>query len=172
MMVHRFRGVACFTIAMLLATSASAYAQQCRGCVPEDTTRHTHVLPALGIHVGTPQKASAALGVMVGEDWRADGHDHSRNAALFVEPGISAGRASLSYVDHGFGAFGSGFAIGPSVLRTWKQPWTVRTNTTFVGADATVWPIFFVGPRVGLYRGIAGLDKNRWFASFDIGIGL
>src|SRR5581483_1798410 len=139
---------------VMVATAVSArvgHAQRCAGCAAEDTTPHGHIVPAFGVHVGTPQKASVALGVMAGEDWRVDGRDHSRNVALFVEPGISAGRASLSYVDHGFGSFGSGLAIGPSVIRTWKNPWTVRANTTFVGGDVTLWPIFFVGPRVGAY---------------------
>jgi hypothetical protein len=149
-----------------------AVAQHCQGCADDSTTHHMHLLPALGVHVGTPQKASAALGIVVGEDWYRGGRDHSRNIAAFVEPGLSAGRASLAYVSHGFGGFGSGFAIGPSVMRTWKDPWTVQDNATFVGADLAVWPIIFTGPRVGLYRRVSGLEPRRWFLSLDFGIGL
>jgi hypothetical protein len=143
----------------------------CQGCA-DDTVPHPHILPALGLHVGTPQKASAALGIVLGEDWQQNGRDHSRNVALFVEPGISAGRASVAYVSHGFGAFGSGFAIGPSVLRTWKDPWTVKPNVTFIGGDFAIWPVLFTGPRIGVFRRASGFDPRRWFVSVDFGIGL
>src|SRR5438067_1203784 len=110
--------------AALVSPSATAGAQRTH----EDTTRRMHVLPALGVHVGTPQKASVALGVVVGEDWQKDARDHSRNVAIFAEPGLSAGRASIAYVDHGFGSFGSGFGIAGTVLRTWNDPWSARDN--------------------------------------------
>jgi hypothetical protein len=161
------------TAAVLVASFAPtvARAQGCRGCA-DDTLPRGHVVPAVGLHVGTPQKASAALGVVLGEDWQQNGRDHSRNVALFVEPGLSAGRASLAYVSQGFGAFGSGFSIGPTVMRTWKDPWTVQPNVTFVGADITIWPVLFTGPRIGVFRRVAGYDSRRWFLSLDIGIGL
>ena len=149
-----------------------ARAQRCQGCDDDTTAVHMHVLPALGLHVGTPEKVSAAAGIVVGKDWYRNGRDHGRNLALYVEPGLSAGRASLSYVSHGFGTFGSGYAIGPSVLRTWNDPWTVKPNVTYVGGDLTVWPIIFTGPRIGIFRRVAGYDPRRWFLSVDFGIGL
>lgn len=154
-------------VSAALATPAALHAQ--RG---EDTIPRTHVLPALGLHVGTPQKASIALGVVLGEEWQKDGREHTRNVALFVEPGLGAGRASLAYVDHGYGQFGSGFGIAATVIRTWKEPWTVQRNTTFVGGELILWPIVFVGPRVGLFRGVGnGPSSDRWFVSFDFGVG-
>jgi hypothetical protein len=165
--------VAVFLIVAGLSGAAPLGAQTCQRCVPEDTARHLHVLPALGLHVGAPQKASAALGVVVGEDWQRGGRDHSNNAALFVEPGISAGRASLAYVNEGFGSFGSGFGIAATAMRTWNSPWTFDTNTTYLGGEVLIWPIVFTGPRIGLFRAIApaGASK-RWMISFDFGIGL
>jgi len=171
MTILRSLRASCVVGFVLFTATAAASAQRCRGC-DEDTVPRGHIVPALGVHFGTPQKASAALGVVVGEDWQKDGRDHSRNVALFVEPGLSAGRASVAYLDHGFGAFGSGFAIGPSVLRTWKDPLTVKPNVTFLGIDATLWPVLFTGPRVGVFRRVAGNDSHKWFFSFDIGIGL
>ena len=139
----------------------------------EDTTHRTHILPALGLHVGAPQKASLALGVIVGEDWQKNARDHSRNIALFVEPGLSAGRASVAYVDHGYGSFGSGFAIAGTVLRTWRDPWYARENATYAGGEIILWPILFVGPRMGLFRSVAGnATSKKWFLSIDFGIGL
>ena len=152
---------------------SSAGAQRCRTCAGEDTVRRMHIGPALGLHVGTPQKASIALGVVVGEDWQQDKRDHSRNIAIFAEPGLSGGRASIAYVDHGFGSFGSGFGVAGTVLRTWKDPWTARENATYAGGEIIVWPIVFLGPRVGLFRSIAGNPTSKkWFVSLDFGIGL
>ena len=116
--------------AALLVPRLSAGAQRCATCAPEDTTRRTHISPALGVHFGTPQKASLALGVVVGEDWQKDAHDHSRKVAIFAEPGLGGGRASVAYVDHGYGSFGSGFGLAGTVLRTWKDPWGAKENAT------------------------------------------
>ena len=154
---------------LLIAGSASARAQRAR----EDTTVRYHVLPALGVQVGTPQKLSAALGIVVGEEFASRGRDHSRNLALFAEPGLAAGRASLAYLSHGYGGFGSGFGIAATVLRTWKDPWTVDEHQTFAGGEVLVWPILFVGPRVGVFRNVSNVQtSHHWFWSFSFGIGL
>ena len=138
----------------------------------EDTIPRAHIFPALGVHVGTPQKASLALGVVLGEDWQKNGRDHSRNVALFAEPGLGAGRASLAYIDHGYGAFGSGFGVAATVLRTWKDPWTVEKNVSYVGGDLILWPILFAGPRIGVFRVIGSpTASDKWFVSLDFGIG-
>jgi hypothetical protein len=155
-------------VAAVVAAPAALHAQ--RG---EDTIPRGHVVPAFGVRFGGPQKASAALGVLLGEDWQKNGRDHSRNVALFVEPGLGAGRLSLAYVDHGYGGFGSGFAIAATVLRTWKDPWTVKPNLTYAGGEVILWPILFVGPRIGVLHGVSGtMSEKRWLFSFDIGIGL
>jgi hypothetical protein len=138
----------------------------------EDTLPRAHVVPAFGIRVGSPQKGSVALGVVLGEDWQKNGREHSRNVALFAEPGLSGGRASLAYVEHGYGTFGSGYALAATVLRTWKDPWTVKPNLTYVGGEAILWPILFVGPRIGLLHNVNGSSDRRWLVSFDFGIGL
>ena len=138
----------------------------------EDTIPRSHIVPAFGIRAGTPQKASVALGVLLGEDWQQNGREHSRNVALFVEPGLAGGRASLAYVEHGYGAFGSGYAVAATVLRTWKEPWTVKPNLTYVGGEVILWPIVFIGPRIGLLRAINTTTDKRWLVTFDFGIGL
>ena len=156
-----------------LGAAPTLGAQRCQGCTPEDTTAHLHVAPALGLRFGTPQKASAAVGLLIGVDWQRDHRDHSRNGTIFVEPGLSAGRASVAYVDHGYGSFGSGYGIAATMLRTWEDPWGARENATYVGGEVILWPIVFVGPRVGLFRSIAGdVGSKKWFFSIDFGIGL
>lgn len=159
--------------AAFFSPGKAVHAQRCTTCTPEDTIRRTRIQPALGVHVGMPQKASVALGIVVGEDWQENARDHSRNIALFAEPGFSAGRASVAYVDHGYGSFGSGFGIVGTVLRTWKDPWGARDNVTYAGGEVILWPIVFIGPRVGLFRSIAGNPSSKkWFVSLDFGIGL
>lgn len=159
---------ACF-IVCLIADAATARAQGMR----TDSTTRFHVLPALGVQIGAPQRASAALGIVVGEDFVREGRDHSRNVALFAEPGIDAGRASLAYVSHGYGSFGSGFGIAATALRTWNEPWELDPNQTYVGGEVLFWPILFVGPRVGLLRNVSSVETSRhWFWSFSFGIGL
>lgn len=170
-MMSSGRSAAVLVAMACLATPALVRAQLCRGCVGEDTVPRVHVIPAIGIHAGTPQKLSGAIGVGLGVEWQKNGRDHSRNVALFAEPGLSAGRASLAYVDNG--RFGSGFGVAATVLRTWKEPLTVKPNMTYAGGDILLWPIVFMGPRIGVFRRIAGdATSKKWFVSLDLGIGL
>jgi len=155
-----------------LAFASTLGAQHCRGC-SEDTTAHLHIAPALGLRFGEPQKASFAAGLLVGLDWQGTRRDHSRNGAVFLEPGVSAGRASVAYVEDGYGSFGSGYGVAATVLRTWEDPWAAKENSTYVGGEVILWPIVFVGPRVGLFRSISGEAKSgKWLFSIDFGIGL
>ena len=160
---------------LILSTLAGrAHAQRCRGCVPgvEDTIVRTHFAPALGLHFGSPQKASAALGVVLGQTWQRNGADHSRLLALYAEPGMSAGRASLAFLDYGHGSFGSGVGNAATALRTYNDPWTAKENMTYGGVEILLWPIVFVGPRIGMFRAISGTTSKPWFMSLDFGIGL
>ncbi len=168
----RSRALAIVAVLSVLAPAVGR-AQDCRGCAADDTAPRSHIFPAIGVHVGAPQKASAAVGVVLGEDWQRNGRDHSRNVALFAEPGLGGGRASLSYLRHGYGSFGSGFGVGATVLRTWKDPWTVKPNLTFVGADVLLWPVVFIGPRVGAFRLVSGNGgQKKWLFTFDVGFGV
>ena len=160
---------------LLLAPMAVLHAQGCRGCVAEDTVPRLHVLPALGVRVGAPQKASFAIGLLVGEEWQSHDRDHSRNVALFAEPGIAGGRASVAYIHHGFGSFGSGYGVAATALRTWNDPWLTRPKLTYLGGEVIVWPIVFVGPRLGLFHTVGTSNisgARRWLVTFDFGFGL
>jgi len=148
--------------------AASAGAQGgCPSCV-DSITGEWHMLPALGLRAGIPQKLSAAFGIVGGKNYRERGR--TEDATVYVEPGISAGRATVGYLS-GFGNMGAGFGLGATALRTWKTPWTLRTNSTYVGGEAWLWPIFFSGPRIGLFREITG-TKHGWFFTADFGFGL
>jgi hypothetical protein len=161
-------------VAMLFLSTLAGRgnAQRCRGCAPEDTLIHTHFSPAFGVHFGSPQKASAALGVALGESWRRNGADHSRLFAIYAEPGLSAARASIAFLDYRRGNFGSGIGVAATALRTWDDPWSARENTTYGGVEISLWPIVFVGPRVGLFHAMSGPSSKPWFMSLDFGFGL
>jgi hypothetical protein len=156
-------------LALLVVAASPATAQRAR----EDTIPRTHFLPGVGLRAGTPQKVSAAIGIVIGEDWQTNGRDHSRNVAVFAEPGFGAGRASVAYLDHGYGSFGSGFGVAATVLRTWKNPWQLEANQTYAGGEVILWPIIFVGPRIGLLKRVAGpVTSKNWFITLDFGFGL
>ena len=127
-----------------------------------------HVLPALGLRAGIPQKASAAVGIVAGMNFRERGH--TEDVAIYIEPGLSAGRASLAYIS-GFGNMGSGFGIAATALRTWKDPINLSTNETYAGGELWVWPMFFSGPRFGVFRKITGTARG-WYFTADFGFGL
>ena len=155
-----------------LALSHRAVAQATDSTRTATATSRVGVFPALGIHVGEPQKLSAAVGLVIRDEWQSARRDHSRAVAVLVEPGLAAGRAALDWVE-GFGTLGSGFAIGPSVLRTWDDPWVARANATYAGGELMIWPIFHAGPRLGVYH-TTGSDQpgSRWLLSVDAGIGM
>jgi hypothetical protein len=146
----------------------------CRGadCSQDSTPTRSHVFPALGVRVGTPQKASVALGVVLGVDWQKSGREYSRDVAFFAEPGLGATRVSMAYIN-GIGNMGSGFGVAGTALRTAGSPWTLTPNTTYIGGELFLWPVFLAGPRVALFRRISGDAMiGRWFLAADFGFGL
>jgi hypothetical protein len=138
----------------------------------DSTPAKSHVFPAVGIRAGTPQKVSVALGVVTGVDWQSRGAEHSRNIAFFVEPGLGATRASIAYIT-GVGNMGSGFGLAATGLRTSSSPWTLARNTNYVGGELIIWPIFFTGVRIAVFRRVSGqATMGRWFLGGDLGVGL
>lgn len=163
-MIHR----TLLGIVACAALSASARAQnRCPSCV-DSVSGEWHTLPALGFRAGVPQKASAAIGFITGKNFKERGH--TEDLAVYVEPGLSAGRASIGYIN-GFGNMGSGFGIAGTAMRTWKDPVNLKTNETYVGGELWVWPMFFTGPRVGIFHRVTGLNRG-WFVTADFGFGL
>jgi hypothetical protein len=158
-----FLGVAgCFVL------SAGAGAQnRCPSCV-DSVSGQWHMLPALGVRAGIPQKVSGAIGIVAGKNYREKGH--TEDIAVYVEPGLGAGRASIGYIN-GFGNMGSGFGVAATALRTWKDPINLKTNETYYGGEVWVWPMFFSGPRVGIFKKMTGTTRG-WYFTADFGFGL
>lgn len=163
-------------VAFTLLIAGRLGAQECRQCGfpggADSSHTRVRILPAVGIRAGTPQKASIAVGVVSRAEWQVNGRDYSRNLMAFVEPGLTAARGSVGYVQ-GIGSLGSGFGIAATVMRTWNEPWTLPSNGTFVGGELLVLPIFLVGPRAGLFKQVSGgSDMKRWYFTIDFGFGV
>jgi hypothetical protein len=153
-------------IAAGVVCAATAGAQErCPSCM-DSVTGRWHMLPALGLRAGIPQKLSAAIGIVTGKNSRS----HTDDLTIYVEPGLAAGRATIGYLN-AFGNMGSGVGVGATVLRTWKDPINLSTNETFAGGELWVWPLFFAGPRVGLFRQMTG-NRHGWYFTADFGFGL
>jgi hypothetical protein len=152
-------------VAALPATSRAQ--NHCPSCM-DSVSGQWHMLPALGLRAGIPQKVSAAVGIVAGKNYREKGH--TEDVAVYVEPGLSAGRASIGYIS-GYGNMGSGFGLAGTAMRTWKDPINLSTNATYVGGELWAWPMFFSGPRVGVFRRVNGGPKG-WFFTADFGFGL
>jgi hypothetical protein len=155
------------TIVCVMLPAVARAQNRCPSCM-DSVSGQWHMLPALGLRAGIPQKASAAVGIVAGKNYNEKGH--TEDLALYVEPGFSAGRASLGYIT-GFGNMGSGFGFAATAMRTWKDPIKLPTNATYVGGELWVWPVFFSGPRVGVFRKITGASHG-WFFTADFGFGL
>jgi hypothetical protein len=150
----------------IAATSASLGAQSAGSPAADSSAPHLHLFPVAGWSVGSPQKASLAVGFGV----ESQAHDRLHGPMIAVEPGLSAGRLSLGYVSL-LNNLGSGFGVAAAALRTWDSPWTLSQNQTYVGGEALVWPLFFVGPRVGLFRQVTGTGTRGWFFTADLSLG-
>ena len=162
--VARVAGVFALTLGLCAGTGVGLAAQT--ASAPTDSSSHPHLFPVLGWSVGSPQKVSLALGV--GAENRP--HDRLRGPIIVVEPGVSGGRLSAGY-GRLLNNLGSGFAVAAAALRTWNSPWTLSPNQTYVGGEAVMWPLFYVGPRVGLFRQVTGTGTRGWFVTADLSLG-
>lgn len=141
-------------VAALLLTIASAASASASGAQQ----------PVFGVHVAGPVRASASVGVWLGEDPR---HDAASGAVLLVEPGLRGGRASVGYAYALRGGFGSFVTARATVLRTWRS---VGSPRTYAGGEIQILPVLAVGPRLGAFVPTNGPRRVLWI--LDVGLGL
>ena len=102
--------------------------------------------PALGLYVGSPQRASLAVGVL----WvarRAPDFSSVRGPRLLAEPGLRAGKLRAGYAVSG--AFATGYALEAAVLREWRGG---RRGATLYGGEVHG-SLTFVDVGIGAYVG-------------------
>lgn len=134
---RRLAALAPLVAVLLLAPARSLRAQ-------DTATTWSRLGPVYGLHVGAPQRASVTVGV---GRWQQRA-DTIHIAFVAVEPGLGAGRASVGYF-RGVGNLLGGIAVRASALRTWRDPWSVAPNRTYVGVEASGHAI--LSARVGLF---------------------
>ncbi|MEO8337330.1 MAG: hypothetical protein ABI664_20295 [bacterium] len=153
-----------FSLAVVLLAPTAARAQEAR--TPEPTP---HISPAVGVHYGSPLRASFAGGLLV------DMSQHRNDGVIVaLEVGQQGNEVSAGYFRM-LGRFGSGFSLRLATLRTAGEPWNASPNTTYAGVEASWMIAFGVGARVGYLRRASktsGLDPHENLASLSVGIGI
>jgi len=104
------------------------------------------LVPAFGVHYGTPMRFSVSAGGAL--DLSARGNE---GIVAVVEQGQHGNELSAGYYRM-LGRFGSGFSVRAAVLRTSGEPWNANPHTTYVGAEAHLMLILGVGGRAGIMR--------------------
>ena len=99
-----------------------------------------HVRPR--VCVGAPTALAAGLeGMVVNKD--AD-----LFPVLSLDVGLAGARAHAGLGWPGLGGFGY-HSLKVGAIRTWDEPWLAESNTTYVGIEYTISPVFYfisVGP--------------------------
>ena len=124
----------------------------------------TRIGPAFGLHVGAPQKVSLALGA---GRWRESGDNYDVVFGL-VEPGLGAGRVSVGYL-RSRGNLNTGLGVRASALRTWRDPWSVEPNRTFLGVEGSA-HVFFFNVRAGAFRRLTAAEGRAVLFTIDGGL--
>lgn len=112
-------------------------------------------LPHLGLHFGTPQGASVALGGLRVVRQASDGSSAS-GVRLVVEPGLRAGKIRFGYAVTGSFAIGYGFE--GAVLREWGRDGKPELPRTLYGLEVHG-SAAFVDLGLGGYAGAGGATR-------------
>ncbi len=129
--------------------------------------------PIWGVEAGSPQRAAASLGLLLG-DARGDGFDLGRRLWLVqVQPGLGGGRISLGFAPFAAGSSGllfAGVAVKAALLRTWGDPAGVPSGRTYAGA--TLDAAWVVKGSLGVMWRLGGPGPRDTLVTFGVGIGL
>ena len=88
--------------------------------------------PHFGLHLGTPQRASVALGVLRVVRQASDFSSVS-GPRLVVEPGLRAGKIRFGYAVTG--SFAVGYSLEGAVLREWGRDGKPELPRTLYGVE-------------------------------------
>jgi hypothetical protein len=152
--------------AVVLALVTLPFAARAQTSTP-GTDAGPNISPAVGVHYGSPLRASGAFGMLV--DFNGNKND---GIIALAEVGQQGGQASLGYFRM-FGWFGSGYSVRLTVLRTGDDPWNATEHTTYLGAELHGMLIFGVGGKVGFLRRASRVpaDPHETIVPFGISIG-
>jgi len=140
-------------------------------------TEQDIILPIVSIEWGNPDRLSFT------SRYIHDFHKEKKritwrnNAGIFLSPGLSGGRLGVSYLGiyspsspklRDFALFTE---LRGVLLRTWGNPLSTSSNTTFAGAEMKICISFLLNISAGYYSPITNEDiKSFW--GFHIGVGI
>ncbi|HEX2078511.1 MAG TPA: hypothetical protein VHG08_12405 [Longimicrobium sp.] len=130
--------------AALAASGGAVQAQEDAPAVPAQP-RGGPVELLAGARVGWPQQVSGYVGVALVRKRYENGY---AGTSLVVEPGLGAGAVRVGWTTAG--GIGMTARAQLSILRTWRDPWVVGPDQTWLGADAQA-GFGYVGVAVGAY---------------------
>ncbi len=130
------------------------------------------VEPTWAVRFGTPQIASASVGLLVGKieprQPPATGTQLPSGLLLQIEPGLGGAKASLGYAK-GLLPYAAG-GIKVSILRTWGHPAFTHARQTYVGVEGQA--AFFVSLNLGVLRRVGGTgEAPHWLVTGGVGLG-
>ena len=121
-----------------------------------------------GLHVGGPGAFSLSAGhayLIQPALGRRSRIDQSGMLFAVVEPGVKAGRVSAGYIRM-TGNLGTGWSVRGTVLQRWSP-----TNDLYGGAELGLM-MFGMGPRVGFFKPLRGLQPRRSMVFWNFSIGV
>jgi hypothetical protein len=131
----------CFVPAVVALVLLPSAVRAQRGDTPSP-----RLVPAFGVHYGTPMRFSVSAGGALDMSDRGN-----QGIVAVVEQGQHGNELSAGYYRM-VGRFGSGFSLRAAVMRTSGEPWNANPHTTYVGAEAHLQVILGVGGRAGFMR--------------------
>lgn len=155
----RMRALVPVLAAAMLMLPAAAGAQ--RGDTPSP-----RLVPAFGVHYGTPMRFSVSAGGALDLSERG-----SEGVLALIEQGQHGNEFSAGYYRM-LGRFGSGFSLRAAVLRTSGEPWNADPHTTYVGAEAHLMIVLGVGGRAGFMRRASSISNGSRDNIVTLGISI
>jgi len=134
------------------------------------------ILPITSIEWGVPDRWSFTSR-FVHSFKKQEKRTWHHNFDIYLSPGISGGRLGAGYLGifdppsmRDFGLF---YQLHGVLLRTWGNPLSAPTNTTFVGAELKICISWLLNVGAGYYSPLTKSNRNlKSFWGFHFGIGI
>lgn len=130
--------------------------------------------PYWNVQWGSPQRASAGLGVLVGRVTGDNLQIAKRALLLEARPGLDGGALHVGFVPAAFATRGFAFggaALKGTLLRTWGTPASsLLPRQTYAGAELHV--AWIVKGSIGMLWRVSGNAGKRHALTWSVGFGL
>lgn len=133
------------------------------------------ILTLSSIEWGTPDRWSITSRYIHDLDKERNGKTWLNNAGVFLSPGFSGGRLGVGYLviytPDSWGDFALMGDLRGVLLRTWGNPLSTSSNTTFAGAEIKICLSFLLNVSASYYSPITN-ENTKPFWGFHFGIGI